>query len=257
MPEECAINAHSSSDKCAIYAHDIGVHGVHKRAVDYEWFRARKAELDLKDAQIAEAAGRERSVVNKIMNGSGAFSHERADELAELFRTTRLEMLVRIGILREDDIEEAAGEPRARPAGNDDDDVVEIAALDLSLSMGPGTLIEEFVESEPIKMSLSLVQSITRTPSDRLRMVRGIGDSMEPTLRSSDRIMVDINEKQLTRISGIYWINREGAHGIKRLRPAGRGRIAIISDNPIEGNDEVDADELRIEGRVIWFAREL
>jgi transcriptional regulator with XRE-family HTH domain len=146
--------------------------------------------------------------------------------------------------------------PPAPPRAGDDD-VVEITALDLSLSMGPGTLIEEFVESEPIKMSLNLVQSITRTPSDRLRLVRGIGDSMEPTLRSSDRVMVDINEKQLSRISGIYWINREGAHGIKRLRPAGKGKILVISDNEIEPNDEVPSDEIRIEGRVIWFAREL
>lgn len=150
-------------------------------------------------------------------------------------------------------------EPAPRPSRPvpSDDDVVEITALDLSLSMGPGTLIEEFVESEPIKMSLSLVQSITRTPSDRLRLVRGIGDSMEPTLRSSDRVMVDINEKQITRISGIYWINREGAHGIKRLRPAGKGRLTVISDNPVEDNYDVDADEIRIEGRVIWYAREL
>lgn len=146
---------------------------------------------------------------------------------------------------------------QAAPSSIDSDDIAEITALDLSLSMGPGTLIEEFVESEPIKMSLSLIQSITRTPSDRLRLVRGIGDSMEPTLRSSDRVMVDINEKQLTRISGIYWINRDGAHGIKRLRPAGKGRVTVISDNPGEDNYDVDAEEIRIEGRVIWFARDL
>jgi transcriptional regulator with XRE-family HTH domain len=230
--------------------------------MDYEWFRTRKAELGLKDAAIAAAAGRERSVINKMMNGAGTFSHERADQLAELFNVSRPEILMRMGYLRPEDVAGHGLPPqpsdrRSMLARANDDDVVEITALDLSLSMGPGTLIEEFVESEPVKMSLNLVQSITRTPSDRLRMVRGIGDSMEPTLRSSDRIMVDINEKQLTRISGIYWINREGAHGIKRLRPAGKGRIAIISDNPIEGNDEVDASELRIEGRVIWFAREL
>ena len=138
-----------------------------------------------------------------------------------------------------------------------DDDVVEITALDLSLSMGPGTLIEDFVEAEPVKMSLSLVQSITRTPSDRLRLVRGIGDSMEPTLRTGDRVMVDLNERQLARINGIYWIDHLGTHGIKRLRPAGRGRVMIMSDNQLVQDFDVDAEDLRIEGRVIWFAREL
>ncbi|MEG3177026.1 S24 family peptidase [Sphingomonas sp. RB3P16] len=138
-----------------------------------------------------------------------------------------------------------------------EDDVVEIVSLDLSLSMGPGTLIEDFVESETIKMDLALVQGITRTPSDRLRLVKGIGDSMEPTLRTGDHVLIDINEKSLSKISGIYWIDYHGSHGIKRLRPASRQRVRIISDNPGEEDFEVDAEDLRIEGRVIWFAREL
>jgi transcriptional regulator with XRE-family HTH domain len=138
-----------------------------------------------------------------------------------------------------------------------DRETVEIVALDLSLSMGPGTLIEDFIESEPIVLDLALVQSITRTPSDRLRLVKGIGDSMEPTLRTGDRVMIDINERQFSRINGIYWIDHYGAHGIKRLRSAGKGRILVISDNPHVQDFDVGTDELRIEGRVIWYAREM
>lgn len=228
--------------------------------MDYEWFRARKAELDLKDAEIAAAVARERSVVNKILNGAGAFPWERASALAEVFRVDRGEILYRLEIITEGERDGLqarllGGSPLPSPAN--DDEVVSIASLDLSLSMGPGTLIEEFVESEPVKMGLALVQSITRTPSDRLRLVKGIGDSMEPTLRTGDRVMVDINDRASTRISGIYWINYDGSHGIKRLRPAGKGRILIISDNPGEDNFEVAKTDLRIEGRVIWFAREL
>lgn len=138
-----------------------------------------------------------------------------------------------------------------------EDDTVEIVALDLSLSMGPGTLIEDFVEEERVRMSLGFIQAITRTPSDRLRLVRGIGDSMEPTLRTGDRVMVDINERQLSRTHGVYWIDHLGTHGIKRLRPAGRGKILVMSDNVMVPDFEVDAEDLRIEGRVIWFARDL
>ncbi|MEG3153029.1 S24 family peptidase [Sphingomonas sp. ZT3P38] len=138
-----------------------------------------------------------------------------------------------------------------------DDATVEIIALDLSLSMGPGTMIEDFVEAEPIKFDLGMVRAITRTSPSRLRLVRGIGESMEPTIRTSDQVMIDINERQLTRINGIYWIDHLGMHGIKRLRAAGRGKVMIISDNPVVENFEVDAEDLRIEGRAIWFAREL
>lgn len=147
--------------------------------------------------------------------------------------------------------------PGSAVAAANDDDIVEIISLDLSLSMGPGTLIEEFVEEEPVHMGLAFVRSITRTPTDRLRLVKGIGDSMEPTLRSSDRVMIDINERQLSRINGIYWIDHLGLHGIKRLRAAGRGRVMIGSDNPNVEDFDVASDELRIEGRAIWFGREL
>lgn len=138
-----------------------------------------------------------------------------------------------------------------------DGDAVAVTALDLSLSMGPGTLIEDFVESEPVYFDLALLQAITRTPTDRLRLVRGIGHSMEPTLRTDDRVLIDINDRAMSQLGGVYWIDYHGAHGIKRLRPAGRGRILIMSDNPVEPSFEVDADDLRIEGRAIWFARGL
>lgn len=230
---------------------------MHMREMDYEWFRARKSEIGLRDTQIAEAAARERSVINKIMNGSGSFSHERADQLAELFQTDRIEMLVRIGVLRPDDVPALTPPSGQIPVPANEDDVVEIISLDLSLSMGPGTLIEDFVESEPVKMGLALIQAITRTPTDRLRLVRGIGDSMEPTLRTGDQVMVDINDRHPSRINGIYWIDYHGSHGIKRLRPAGKGRVMILSDNRDVPDFEVDAADLRIEGRVIWFAREL
>ena len=130
-------------------------------------------------------------------------------------------------------------------------------ALDLSLSMGPGTFIEDFVDGEPVTMSLAFIRAITRTPTDRLRLVKGIGDSMEPTLRTGDQVLVDINERQLTRINGVYWIDHQGMHGIKRLRGAGPGRVLIGSDNPLVPDFEVDAQDVRIEGRVIWFARQL
>lgn len=146
--------------------------------------------------------------------------------------------------------------PTASPAVQNGD-AVAVTSLDLSLSMGPGTLIEEFIESEPVYMDLRLLQLITRTPSDCLRLVRGIGHSMEPTLRAGDQVLIDINDRALSHLGGIYWIDYCGAHGIKRLRPAPHGKIVIHSDNPVEPSFEADASDVRIEGRVIWFARDL
>lgn len=238
--------------------------------IDFDWLRERKKALGLTDEQIGAAIGKERSVANRLVNGELPFDVKYLDGLATVFRVPKTVILYRYGVLDEDPEPASLAEtkspfisavqlpdfPPTRRASAGDG-IGELISLDLSLSMGPGTLIEDFVEAESVKIDLGFIRRITRTPLDRLRLIRGIGDSMEPTLRSSDMILVDINERALSRISGIYWIDYLGAHGIKRLRPAGPGRITIISDNPVEGEREVDAADLRIEGRAIWFARDL
>lgn len=138
-----------------------------------------------------------------------------------------------------------------------DGDVVQIQKLDLSLSMGPGTLIDDWVEWEPVSFDLAFIRSLTRTPPHRLKLVTGIGDSMFPTLSWGDMIMIDTTARQLSRQDGIYWINLFGAAGIKRLRAVGPSRILVKSDNPDVEDQEVSAEDLRIEGRAIWAARGL
>lgn len=132
-----------------------------------------------------------------------------------------------------------------------------IVALDLSLSMGPGTPIEDFVESEPVEFDIGLLRSITRSPYHRLRIVRGIGNSMEPKFYTGDRILVDTTDRSLSRIDAYYWITLYGSHGLKRLRPAGGGKVLVISENDGFDPMEVDQQDLTIEGRAIWVGREL
>lgn len=160
------------------------------------------------------------------------------------------------------DFERAAGVPQ-RPdlppmrSASRDEDMVEIQKLDLSLSMGPGTLIEDYVEAEPVRFDPTFIRAITRTPPHRIKLVTGIGDSMYPTLNWGDAIMIDTTDRALGRQDGIYWISLFGASGIKRLRTVGKNRILVISDNRDVADQEVAAEDLRIEGRAIWFARAL
>jgi phage repressor protein C with HTH and peptisase S24 domain len=151
----------------------------------------------------------------------------------------------------------AAEQPRVHTA--DAGETVGIVQLDLSLSMGPGHDIEDFVESDIIGFDASVLRGLTRTPADRLRFVTGIGTSHEPKFQSGDQFLININERAITRIDGYYWITFEGgAHGLKRLRPVSGGRVLIMSDNKEDYPPyEVEASEIRIEGRAIWFARGL
>lgn len=216
---------------------------------------ALRKHLGMNQEQFGEAVGSAQTNVTKWEGKGIVPSAAPLARMAELAECSVSAFVDRAWAPRSGRDMSSGRAPTASPAT--DDNTVEITSLDLSLSMGPGTLIEEFVEAEPVKFDLALVQSITRTPSDKLRLVKGIGDSMEPTLRTGDRVMVDINEKALARINGIYWIDHLGTHGIKRLRAAGKGRVMIASDNPDVENFEAPADDIRIEGRVIWFAREL
>lgn len=140
---------------------------------------------------------------------------------------------------------------------SDGGETVGIQKLDLSLSMGPGTVIGDYVEAEKVELDLALVRSITRAPTDRLRLVTGHGHSMEPTLQGNDMILIDTTDRLLARQDAIYWIDLFGAAGLKRLRTVAKDRVLIISDNPAVDNQEVAAEDLRIDGRAIWFARGL
>lgn len=223
--------------------------------MDSEWFKQRKKALGIRDAQLGEALCVDRSVANKIVNGKVAFDARRADQVAELFEVTTDEILFRAGITKTEPhaIVSEHKPTRAIDAG----ETVDVISLDLSISMGPGTLIEEFVEEEPVKFDIGLLRTVTRSPFSSLRVVKGIGDSMEPTLRTYDRLLIDSSEKMLSRAHGIYWIDHLGAHGVKRLRPMGEGRVLIMSDNPAVPDYDVDAEEIRIHGRAIWLMRDL
>lgn len=239
----------NSSSQCAYHAHDSFVREMHKRFVDSEWFKARKKERRVTDTQLAEALGVERSVANKVVNGSVAFNAKRADAVARLLDQPVDQILFRAGI--------TSAAFADRPVATGSDEVVVIQKLDLSLSMGPGTLIDDWVEAEPVSFDLAFLRAITRAPSERLKLVTGIGDSMYPTLAYGDAIMIDTTDRALARQDGIYWINLYGAAGIKRLRTIGQGRVLVKSDNPAVDDQEVSAEDLRIEGRAVWVARGL
>jgi phage repressor protein C with HTH and peptisase S24 domain len=137
-------------------------------------------------------------------------------------------------------------------------ETIEIARVDLSLPMGPGATVDNFVEDEPLTFDLAYVRSFTRTPANCLKIAMGVGDSMFPTLVSADLVWIDTTQNQLLHSDRIYAASINGGAAIKRLRPiAGGQRVLVISDNKTIEPYEVDADDVVIWGRVIRFARDL
>ncbi len=222
--------------------------------MDVDWLKARKKEKGITDTALAEALGVERSVANKVANGRVTMNARRADAVAELLGVSRDEVLFRAGLSSE--APKLSDQPLVRSA--DGGEIVEITRLDLSLPMGPGATVDDYVEEEAIAFDASYVRSFTRTPPHRLRLAAGAGDSMFPTLVPNDLVWIDTTQNQLLHSDRIYAASINGGAAIKRLRPVDGGkRILVISDNKTIDAYEVDANEVMIWGRVIRFARDL
>lgn len=138
-----------------------------------------------------------------------------------------------------------------------DEPTVELASLDLSYSMGPGTELESYIEEEPIHFDPVFLRRLTRAPYHRLKLARGVGDSMQPTLLPGDVVMIDTTQNTLNIQDRVYAIALHGAAAIKRLRLDKGRKIVIVSDNPTIENYTVDAEDVLIHGRIIWFGREI
>ncbi len=92
-----------------------------------------------------------------------------------------------------------------------------------------------------------------------MRLMRVTGESMEPTLRDEDIVLIDLSQADVYP-GKIYAVGIDQEIVVKRLdkKP---GKLVLLSDNrqlypPLEIELNESAD-VRILGRVVWMAREL
>lgn len=91
-----------------------------------------------------------------------------------------------------------------------------------------------------------------------LSMISARGDSMEPTIRDGDMLMVDRNVSRLVG-DGIYLVERDNDLYCKRLQKRFEGGVTIMSDNEKYKPQQLTAQaatELNVVGRVIWVGGE-
>lgn len=94
-------------------------------------------------------------------------------------------------------------------------------------------------------------------PKD-MALIRVRGDSMDPTLLSGDLVLVDRSRISVDPQGGIYAIAIDGQIMLKRIQllwPA--QKVKIISDNPRYETIEVESTQVKINGKVVWFGREI
>lgn len=134
--------------------------------------------------------------------------------------------------------------------------LVPVRELDLSLGMGSTYLdmpVTETVRHFPIEW----LRLYTNASPEKLFFAQGMGDSMEPTMRDSDLLLIDCSQQNLNISEKIWAITYAGCGAIKRLRPLPNGGVEMMADNPNVSNATAYDDEMHILGRVVAVVRKM
>lgn len=135
-------------------------------------------------------------------------------------------------------------------------DLVEIAEIDLRYGLG-ATYLDVPVVSEMRQFSRSWLRQFTSASPANLFWTAGDGDSMEPTIRSGEVILIDRGQTMPRMGDGVWAIAYGEVGMIKRLRPLPDGRVEILSDNKVIPPAIASDGELHVIGRVIAVVRRL
>jgi transcriptional regulator with XRE-family HTH domain len=136
---------------------------------------------------------------------------------------------------------------------------VGIPEYDVRAAMGGGFVVSEESQRDVWPFSRRYIEDELRLPTNHLVVLEAVGDSMEPTLRSGDRVLVNMADKRVSQ-PGIFVLWDGDGTVVKRLELVPNTKpkkLRRISDNPLHGTYDVPAAETIIVGRVVWYARRM
>lgn len=192
----------------------------------------------MKQAELAEKVGLEQGTISNMIRGVRGIKAEHLEKMCDVFGITLAEFFAG----QDSDVPEVVFVPLVK--------AVPRAGLG-GLETDGGTVALYSFHSEFIKRKQG-------TP-ETMRLFRVEGDSMEPTIRSDDMVMINLRMTDV-RSGNIYLIRFEGELMLKRLERRPAGRILIRSDNPGYEDIEVHPDENSVDfvvfGRMVWLCRE-
>lgn len=228
--------------------------GVGKR------LRARSAELELSDAEVARRAKIEQRTYSHYVNDKREPDYETLRRICDVLGLTPNDVLhygdVTPASRRSDSLPSYSGALGPGLVEIGKTEFVSIARYDAALSAGPGAILDP--HAEPLGYTLveaNWLATITRAKPEHLALLKVDGDSMSPTLEDEDWVLIDRTQKRVTR-QGIYGIAVGEDTWIKRLMlDLAEKKVRIISDNARYREQLLAEDELQLIGRylaLIW-----
>lgn len=125
------------------------------------------------------------------------------------------------------------------------------------VSAGDGALVSDENIRGQWAFNIEYLRNELRLEGNQLAIVEVRGDSMEPTLSSGDRVLVNMSDRQVSQ-PGIFIIYDGDGTVIKRVEKVpGQDRLVLISDNALHSRYEIESGDIQIVGRVVWAAKRL
>lgn len=124
---------------------------------------------------------------------------------------------------------------------------------------GNGNQIEQDAVRAGWEIPDGYLRSELRVDPAAARIIEVVGDSMEPTLRSGDRVLINLADRTPSP-PGVFALWDGFGVVVKRIEfvpHSDPATIRIISDNSHHPAYERTADEVNVIGRLAWMARRL
>ncbi|MEG8040697.1 S24 family peptidase [Sphingomonas sp. LR60] len=134
------------------------------------------------------------------------------------------------------------------------DDVVAVPWLAVKAAAGVGQVPDERVLRTE-RLPRAALRGAGVAP-EAASVIAVTGESMAPTLRDGDRLLVDASARRLAARGGIYVVRRGDTVLVKRLVPHG-DMVEIRSDNPLWPVEQVPLAEIEVIGRATLLLRRL
>lgn len=137
-----------------------------------------------------------------------------------------------------------------------DPDMVELAEIDLRYGLG-GTFLDAPVVETRRQFSRTWLRNFSHAAPEHLFWATGDGDSMEPTIRSGEMILIDRSDITPRAGDGIWAFAWGDVGMIKRLRPLPDGTVELHSDNNLVPPALASDGDIHMVGRVVAVVRRL
>ncbi len=133
-------------------------------------------------------------------------------------------------------------------------DEVRIAHYDVRGAMGGGQVTHDYPEMlQDVRVSLRHLRELGLTFQEphHLKLVTGWGQSMAPTIKDRDPLIVDVSIREFVG-DGVYFFSWGGHEYIKRLQIADDDHFEMISDNPKHKDRMIRKEETYVQARVLY-----